>query len=230
MDPLAHPLRQLGRGRLDDATWLALATELTRPFVDKRAAYPVPELVAMLHGGDFVSAYRHVHELAEHLDRRVQRGHEERRAEYGEALGALARLLEALAPLHGYAVIVPRGGRAERWRGVRRHPRAIATVTGALIDGRPLLVDFTAAWCVACKKLEALTFSDVRVQREAGRFLALRVDATDGEDPLVAATLDKLQVRGLPTLLLFDSSGKEAERITDFVEAERFVESLKRVN
>ncbi len=138
-------LRQLGRGRLDDATWLALATELTRPFVDKAAAYPVPELVAMLHGGDFGSAYRHVHELAEHLDRRVQRGHEERRAEYGEALNALARLLEALAPLHGYAVIVPRGGRAERWRGVRRHPRAIATVTGALIDGRPLLVDRTGS-------------------------------------------------------------------------------------
>jgi thiol:disulfide interchange protein DsbD len=100
----------------------------------------------------------------------------------------------------------------------------------AQTEGRPLLVDFTAAWCVACKKLEALTFSDVRVQREAGRFVALRVDATDGEDPLVAATLDKLQVRGLPTLLLFDSSGKEAERITDFVEADRFVESLKRVN
>jgi thiol:disulfide interchange protein DsbD len=100
----------------------------------------------------------------------------------------------------------------------------------ARVEGRPLLVDFTAAWCVACKEIDKLTFSDERVQREAGRFVAVKVDATDADDPLVVATMDRLQVRGLPTLILFDSSGKEVERFTEFVKADRFYESLTRVD
>jgi thiol:disulfide interchange protein DsbD len=102
--------------------------------------------------------------------------------------------------------------------------------TKALAEGRPLLVDFTAAWCVACKEIDKLTFTDERVQREAGRFVAVKVDATDADDPLVVSTMDRLQVRGLPTLILFDSSGNEVERFTEFVKADRFYESLTRID
>jgi thioredoxin:protein disulfide reductase len=97
-------------------------------------------------------------------------------------------------------------------------------------QARPLLVDFTATWCVACKRLEKETFSDQRVQLEAGRFLAIRVDATDNEGPLVEATLSEHVVRGLPTLILFGSDGAEARRFTDFVEAEELLAALERVN
>jgi len=100
----------------------------------------------------------------------------------------------------------------------------------ARAEGRPLLVDFTAAWCVACKEIDKITFADERVQREAGRFVAIKVDATDTEDPLVVATMNELEVRGLPTVILFDSSGKEAERFTEFVKPDRFYESLLRVD
>jgi thiol:disulfide interchange protein DsbD len=100
----------------------------------------------------------------------------------------------------------------------------------ALDQARPLIVDFTATWCVACKRLDRETFSDERVQREAGRFLAIKVDATDGEAPLVEATLDAHSVIGLPTLLLFDSSGAETQRFTDFVQAQEFLDALERVN
>jgi thiol:disulfide interchange protein DsbD len=100
----------------------------------------------------------------------------------------------------------------------------------ALDQARPLIVDFTATWCVACKRLDKETFSDERVQREAGRFLAIKVDATDGEAPLVEATLDSHSVIGLPTLLLFNSAGAETQRFTDFVQAEEFLTALERVN
>ncbi len=100
----------------------------------------------------------------------------------------------------------------------------------AVADARPLLVDFTAAWCAACKKIDKLTFTDARVQREAGRFLALKVDATDLEDPLVDATMDEHVVRGLPTVILFHSNGAEAHRFTDFVDPAEFLQALERVN
>jgi thiol:disulfide interchange protein DsbD len=95
---------------------------------------------------------------------------------------------------------------------------------------RPLLVDFTADWCVACKKLDRSTFSQPEVASEAGRFVAIKVDATNADDPEVEAVKDRLNVVGLPTVLLFDSAGNEAVRCTDFVPAEAFLKALQRVN
>jgi thiol:disulfide interchange protein DsbD len=100
----------------------------------------------------------------------------------------------------------------------------------ALAEARPLLVDFTAAWCVACKEMEKHTFTDERVQREAGRFVAVRVDVTDDEDPRVKATTKEHAVRGLPTVILFHSDGAEAVRFTQQVEAAEFLSGLERVN
>ncbi len=96
-------------------------------------------------------------------------------------------------------------------------------------DSIPMLVDFTATWCGACKELDKLTFADPAVSREAGRFLAVKVDATDDEDPAVVRTMERLRVVGLPTVLLFDSQGNEVRRFTDFVEADDFLRALREV-
>ncbi len=100
----------------------------------------------------------------------------------------------------------------------------------ALGAERPLLVDFTADWCVACKKLDRSTFSQPDVAAEAGRFVAIKIDATNADDPAVEAVKDQLNVVGLPTVLLYDSAGNEAVRCTDFVTADAFLKVLQRVN
>lgn len=106
----------------------------------------------------------------------------------------------------------------------------VAAREKARASARPMLVDFTAAWCVACKELDKLTFSHDAVEQEAGRFVAVRVDATDDEDPKVEKALAEFRVKGLPTVILFDSEGREAKRFNDFVEAEHFLEALRNVN
>jgi thioredoxin:protein disulfide reductase len=100
----------------------------------------------------------------------------------------------------------------------------------ALRQDRPLLVDFGATWCGACKELDKKTFSEPSVKREAGRFIAVHVDASDDDDPKVAATLHRFHVLGLPTVLVFDSSGKEALRYTRFVEPSEFLAAISKVN
>jgi thiol:disulfide interchange protein DsbD len=100
----------------------------------------------------------------------------------------------------------------------------------AVQQGKPLIVDFTAAWCGACKELDKLTFAEESVQREAGRFIAVKVDATNDDDPAIESALSAFGVVGLPTVVVFDSRGQEALRFTDFVEAERFLAGLKKVN
>ena len=97
-------------------------------------------------------------------------------------------------------------------------------------EHKPLLVDFGASWCGACKELEEKTFPDPRVRAEGARFVSLHVDATDDDDPEVARVRKKYGVtEGLPVVLLFGSDGHEAFRFTEFVPPDRLGAALAQV-
>lgn len=97
----------------------------------------------------------------------------------------------------------------------------------AKAEGKPLLIDFGAEWCVACKKLENQTFPDANVRNEAQRFIALKVDATDDEDESINELKDKYKVVGLPTVIMIDTDGREVVRFNDFVNADTFYNAMK---
>jgi thiol:disulfide interchange protein DsbD len=94
-------------------------------------------------------------------------------------------------------------------------------------ENRPLLVDFGAAWCAACKELDKVTFSAPDVAMEMSRFVNVKVDATNDDDPKISATLASFKVVGLPTVVLFDSRGKEAARYNDFIPPDRFLPAIR---
>jgi thiol:disulfide interchange protein DsbD len=100
----------------------------------------------------------------------------------------------------------------------------------ASTEHRPLIVDFGAEWCGACKELTAHTFADDGVRNEAGRFVAVSVDATDDDDPQVNAIKDKYKVVGLPTVVVMDSAGRERVRFNEFVPPDRFLQAIRAVN
>ncbi|MBX3264257.1 MAG: thioredoxin family protein [Labilithrix sp.] len=102
-----------------------------------------------------------------------------------------------------------------------------AALAKANAEGKPVLIDFGAEWCAACKKLEHQTFPDPNVRSEAQRFVALRVDATDDEDEAVVKLKDKYKVVGLPTVIMLDKSGKEVVRFNDFVKPDQFYTAMK---
>jgi len=95
---------------------------------------------------------------------------------------------------------------------------------------RPVIIDFYAAWCAACKELDQHVFSQASVQAELARFTAIKVDATEESDD-INALFKKYNIIGLPTVVFIDSQGqiKEIPRVTGFIEAPAFIQLSKQV-
>ncbi|QKN83597.1 protein-disulfide reductase DsbD [Scandinavium goeteborgense] len=98
----------------------------------------------------------------------------------------------------------------------------------AQANGKPVMLDLYADWCVACKEFEKYTFSDPQVQQALKNSVLLQADVTrnTAQD---AELLKQLQVPGLPTILFFDSAGKEIPtmRVAGFMDAAAFQAHLQ---
>lgn len=107
---------------------------------------------------------------------------------------------------------------------------SIDTLNHALekAQGRPVMLDLYADWCVACKEFEKYTFSDPAVQQALSNTVLLQADVT-ANSAQNAALLKHLNVLGLPTILFFDKEGREqpAQRVTGFMDASAFNAHLR---
>ncbi len=103
-------------------------------------------------------------------------------------------------------------------------------LTRAKDQGQPVMVDFFADWCVACKELDKYTYVDTSVQKELERFQAIKIDAT-GESTDLTKLQKEYRVVGLPTVLFFDSTGRllKDKTVTGFIEAPEMLQILKAV-
>ena len=92
----------------------------------------------------------------------------------------------------------------------------------ALQNNDKMIIDFYADWCIPCKELDALTFSDAKVISALSDFKPLKVDMTKSISDETAQLREKFRIIGMPTILFIDSKGNEVNRITGFVNAEEF--------
>lgn len=99
----------------------------------------------------------------------------------------------------------------------------------AINDNEKMIIDFYADWCIPCKELDALTFSDEKVIEKSKSFTAIKVDMTKTLSEETEKLRQKFEIRGMPTVLIIDSQGTEVERITGFVNAEEFLEMIESV-
>ena len=120
---------------------------------------------------------------------------------------------------------VPHGVVFER---VRTVAELEARVAAASREGRSVMLDFYADWCISCKEMERFTFVDQRVQQGLSNVVLLQADVTknNAEDK---ALLKRFELFGPPAILFFGKDGKELPvRVIGFQSADKFVESLTR--
>ena len=92
------------------------------------------------------------------------------------------------------------------------------------------IIDFYADWCIPCKELDAMTFSDPRVINEAKRFAAYKADMTKSLSDEVSSLRTRYNIVGVPTVLIINSKGEEVERITGFVNSAEFLKIIENVD
>lgn len=106
-----------------------------------------------------------------------------------------------------------------------------SAIANASSDGKTVMVDLYADWCVACKEFEEYTFPDLAVQNALNNTVLLRIDLTDTGSPESKALMKHFNVFGLPSILFFDLQGQELirERVTGFMEAKNFADHINKI-
>ncbi|MGC2303930.1 MAG: cytochrome c biogenesis protein CcdA [Candidatus Binatus sp.] len=94
---------------------------------------------------------------------------------------------------------------------------------------KPVLIDFSADWCIPCREMEHSTFLDPSVVTEAKRFVTMKANLT-AQDKKTEELTSKYEIQGVPTTMLIDSSGKVLQRKVGYIGPREMLADLRQVD
>lgn len=122
-------------------------------------------------------------------------------------------------------ILVPSEKKSIEWK-----PYSSKLVSAGKNNNKAMIIDFYADWCIPCRVLDDSTFNNKRVIEEAKKFDSFKADMTKSLSPEVEKLRDQYNIVELPTVVIIDSKGNEAKRVTGFVSANEFYEIIKNIN
>lgn len=143
------------------------------------------------------------------------------------------RFIGVVAPLYGlYLVLAPGNifGRSAA-TGIVWTPYAESALASAIEEGKPVVIDFSAEWCLPCKELDHLTFSQPEVVDASKNMVTLKADLTQHGSPEVRELRKKFDIRGVPTIVFIDATGRERAnlRAVEFIDKTEFLSRLSKL-
>ncbi len=146
-----------------------------------------------------------------------------------ELVGAASGGTNALEPLAQFhAASISTAGSGEEKKVNFTRIRSTADLDRALqSSNKPVMLDFFADWCVACKEMDRFTFHDPKVLEQFKNLTLLQVDVTGNTDD-DRALMKRFGLFGPPGIIFFDKSGKEIpeSRIVGILDANKFIDHI----
>lgn len=137
------------------------------------------------------------------------------------------KIVAIVAIILGTWLIKPESAPAEKmaWQ-----PYQFDVYESAVNSGKPVIIDFYADWCIPCKEMDKITFTDPAVVRLSEQFHLLKVDLTSAASPEVIRLKDRFNIKGVPSILFIDKNGREIEslRTLGFEKAELFLDKMNK--
>ena len=144
-----------------------------------------------------------------------------------ELVGAAAGGTNVLEPLSGIRGVSTASTGEDKGVNFTRI-KTVAELDQALASAKkPIMLDFYADWCVACKEMDHFTFRDPKVMSQLGNMTLLQVNVTaNSEDD--RALMKRFSLFGPPGMIFFDTDGKEIaeSRVVGVLEATAFFEHV----
>jgi thiol:disulfide interchange protein len=132
----------------------------------------------------------------------------------------LAMSFSALAVIGAFGLIVvtanqvaTSSSQAAEQGGLNWRPFSQTLVDELRAEGKPIFIDFTAAWCITCRVNERVALSDPAVRRAfaAGDIATLRADWTR-QDASITRILEANGRAGVPLYLVYPKAEKGGEQ------------------
>jgi thiol:disulfide interchange protein DsbD len=146
-------------------------------------------------------------------------------------VGVAANGRDTVQPLRGLGLGGGAGGAVEEHPAFKR----IKTIddlnrelAAAQSQGKPVMLDFYADWCIYCIQMERDTFPDPRVSDAMGRMVLLQADVTDNDDA-DKALQKHVGIPAPPAMIFWGPDGEELRhlRLLGFMGPEDFAPHLE---
>jgi thioredoxin:protein disulfide reductase len=115
--------------------------------------------------------------------------------------------------------------------GVEWQPYSSEAFEKALAEGKPVVMDFYADWCIPCMELERITFVDPQVIDRLDEFVRLKVDLTNFDSEESEALRQKFDIIGVPTIVFINENAQEVRsaRVIGFLNPAEFLTQVDKV-
>ena len=158
------------------------------------------------------------------------------RATPNSKMKLLRAVVVAIGVMGSVGMIYQAGENTGYWGDKKGHPEFVVAknlsdlqrkIADANAQGKTVMVDLYADWCVVCKEFEKYTFPEANVVSALSNTVWMQMDLTD-YTPERQEVFDEFEILGLPTILFFDTNGSEINkaRVTGFMNAGEFTSHI----
>jgi thiol:disulfide interchange protein DsbD len=135
-----------------------------------------------------------------------------------------------IASIAGASVMLfsPQALVESRFQVVTSNSELQQALTQAEQQNKPVLLDYYASWCVACKEMDLRTFSDPAVAKLMDKYALIRIDVSKNSTE-IQSLQQRYKVLAPPSIVFLDNKGTQLNNynVTGFISSNQLISNLE---